>query len=209
MAIIVRNVGSDPNALANTVAQNLVAQSTTAVGTTFFHADSTSNALTPDVGFLIPQPPQGLYITQSQAVDLVSGIQLAMAIAGALVGQGATADPPAHFYDAPANSQVQCGAHKVQDAVNTTVAGSRAIFLASAQDQTAANTFANALKSAFNAHLTQSGVHYTNDTTNTEGAANASSLSTFMTLLNALRNHINAHVAQANPNFPQVRVIAP
>src|SRR5258708_20403626 len=94
MAIIVRNVGADPVAMAEVIATNLNAQSSSAVGTTFFHADSTSNALTPDTGFNTPDVPRGLFVTQSQAVDLLSGQHLALAIAAALIGGGATPHPP-------------------------------------------------------------------------------------------------------------------
>lgn len=206
MAIIIRNTGGDPGTNALAIAQNLEAQSSSAVGTSFFHADSSSFGA-PETAFNVPGLPTGQLITQSLSVDLLSGIQLALAISGALIGGGATAEPPAHFYDAPANSVVQAGAHKTQDAVNTNLLGARNTFLASAQDQTAANTFANAIKNAFNAHLTQSNVHYNNDTTNTEATANASDATTFKALVNSLRNRVNNHVSGTNPAYPQIRVI--
>lgn len=213
MAIIIRNTGGDPAALAAAIATNLTAQSTSGAAKGFFHTDSTSNAQTPDTGFNIPAVPSGEFVTQSASVDLLSAQQLAYALAGALVGGGATADPPAHFYDAPANSIVKAGAHVAQDAVNTALIGARDTFVAAGgvggADQTATNTFVNAIKSYFNAHLTQSGVHVTNDTTNTIGTADATNLATCEALVNVMRTKVNAHVAHANPNYPQIRVIAP
>ena len=227
MAIIIRNIGADPVAVANAIAWNLWAQSSTA-DSAFFHADSTSNNRVADVGYNIPGVPgtaqassgvgntdaQGQFVTQSPAVDLVSGIQLAMQIAGALIGQGQTTDPPAHFYDAPNSVPApisQAGAHKAQDSVNTNLLGSLQAFIAAggiSANQTAANTFANAIQTAFNAHRTQSGVHYNNDTLNVSAAAAASNLGTFITLVNDLRNRVNNHISGANPSVNQVRIVA-
>lgn len=213
MAIIVRNTGGDPLALAAAIAQNLEAQSTTNVST-FFHADSTSNPnQLADAAFGVPSTPSGQFVTQSISVDLLSAQQLANTLAGALIGSGQTSEPPAHFYDAPANSIVKCGAHKLQDSVNTALVGARAAFIAAGgvggANQTDTNTFVNAIKTYFNAHLTQSGVHYSNDTTNTEATANASNLATCMALVNSMRNKLNNHIAHSNTAYPQIRVIDP
>ncbi len=228
MALIIRNVRNDPSANATALSQNLQAQSTTATSG-FFHADSSSNALTPDMAQFVPgipgqpyAPPggnaalfpgaaYGAFVPQSPSVDLVSGQQLAVALAGALLGQAQTTDPPGHFYDAPNNSPVSCGAHKAQDGTNTALLGALQAFQTAggigSASQTASNTFANAIQTFFNAHLTQTGVHYSNDTTNTSKAATASSLSTFNTLCNDLLNRINNHISGANPAYKQVRII--
>lgn len=212
MAIIVRNTRFDPVSAANAVSQNLQAQSTTATSG-WFHADSTSNG-SYDTAFGVPNTPQGQYVVQSPSVDLLSAQQLAAAITGGLIGNGQTADPPAHFYDAPNSVPApvsQAAAHKVQDATNTALLGAYNAFITAGgiggASQTDTNTFVNAIKTYFNAHLTQSGVHYNNDTTNTEGVANATTLNTCIALINSLRNHINTHVAHANPSYPQVRII--
>lgn len=214
MAIIVRQTKLDPVSAAAAVSQNLQAQSTS-ITSGWFHADSTSNA-SYETAFGIPNTPQGQYITQSAAVDLLSAQQLAAAISGGLIGSGQTADPPAHFYDAANSSPApnsQAGAHKKVDDTNTALLGAYNTWIAAGgiggASQTDTNTFVNAIKTFFNAHLTQSGVHQNNDTTNTETTANASSLSTCIALINALRNHVNTHVAHANPSYPQVRIIAP
>ena len=215
MAIIVRNVGGDPAAAASVIAQNLQAQSTSAPAG-WFHADSTSNGQTADQGPSVPNTPQGQYVTQSVSVDLLSAQQLAQAICGSLIGGGQTADPPAHFYDSYASDPVpvsKAGAHKIVDNVNTALLGAYNAFVAAGgvggASQTDTDTFVNAIKTYFNAHLTATGVHITNDTTNTVGTANATTLNTCIALINALRNAVNNHVAHANPNYPQVRIIAP
>lgn len=214
MAIVIRNVkGGDLVAAATAISQNLQAQSTSATSG-WFHADSTSNNLTPESAFNIPRTPQGQYVVQSPSVDLLSAQQLAAAIAGGLIGNGQTADPPAHFYDAPNSNPVPislAGAHAAVDNTNTALLSAYLAFLTAGgiggASQTDTNTFVNAIKTYFNAHLTQSGVHYNNDTTNTEGVANATTLNTCIALINSLRNHINTHVAHANANYPQIRIV--
>lgn len=236
MALIVRNAKNDPVANATALAVNIAAQSTSETYSGAFHADSTSNALTPDMAQFVPGipgqpyafPPSyggvagnaqtmpgaiyGAFVPQSPAVDLVSGQVLALALAGALVGSGQTTDPPAHFYDAPNNSPVSCGAHKNQDSVNTALVGAVQAFQAAGgigtASQAASNTFANAIQTFFNAHLQQANVHYTSDGTNTSKAAAASSLSTFQTLVNDLLNRINNHISGVNPKYVQIRIIA-
>ena len=68
-------------------------------------------------------------------------------------------------------------------------------------------TLANALKVAFNAHLTQAGVHYINDATNTVVAANASDLGTTQTLATALKTALNAHMADAPTGGSMPRIV--
>jgi hypothetical protein len=82
------------------------------------------------------------------------------------------------------------GAHVAADAVNPVVA-------ATAVDQGTANTLLTAIKAAFNAHLTQAGVHTNNDTTSTVATADATTLGTSITLANALQAKINIHFAAA------------
>lgn len=212
MAIIVRRTTFDPVSAASVVSENLQAQSTTATAG-WFHADSTANA-SYENAFGVPNTPQGQYVVQSVAVDLLSAQQLAVAISGGLIGGGQTSEPPAHFYDAPNSVPApvsQAGAHKKVDDTNTALLAAYNAFVAAGgiggASQTDTNTFVNAIKTFYNAHLTQSGVHYTNDTTNTENTANATNLASCIALVNALRNHVNAHVGTANPNYPQIRLI--
>jgi hypothetical protein len=69
-----------------------------------------------------------------------------------------------------------------------------------------AMALANDQKAKFNAHLTQSTVHYNNDGTNAVAAANATDLPSLITLVNALRTSIIAHMANA-PAAPSLRVV--
>lgn len=60
-------------------------------------------------------------------------------------------------------------------------------------DLTSAITAANQLKAAYNAHLSQSGVHWTNDGTNVVTSPDATDQSSLNTLLNEMKADVNAH----------------
>lgn len=58
-------------------------------------------------------------------------------------------------------------------------------------------TWLNAAKSAYTAHLSQASVHFTNDATNTIAAANASDQTSANTLANEMKTDLNAHINNA------------
>lgn len=68
---------------------------------------------------------------------------------------------------------------------------------------------ANALKVAFNAHLSQSGVHVSNDSGNVVGTANATDLASSGALVSALKSAVNLHMwgTGSGPNaLPRIRL---
>lgn len=71
------------------------------------------------------------------------------------------------------------------------------IATAAATDEATAITLANACKDAYEAHRTESNVHFNNDATNTIAAADASDTGSLDTLLAELKTDINAHIAAA------------
>lgn len=83
-------------------------------------------------------------------------------------------------------------AHAAADSTNAI-----GVTKASIVSQATAITFANALKAAYNAHRSQSGVHHADDSGNATTATNASNASTLATLLNEMKADINAHLATA------------
>ena len=91
-------------------------------------------------------------------------------------------------------------AHRVADVANGCVSP-RAIDLATGC------TAATEMKGKFDAHLTQAGVHYTNDTTNSVGAVpDATTLPSLITLATALKAALNAHLG-SGPLAASLRVI--
>jgi len=100
------------------------------------------------------------------------------------------------------------GAHMKADGYNTpsgTLPVSNASGAGGANNITAGQTYANAFKATFNAHLGNTGaggagsVHYhiTADTVNTISTANASSEATLVSLANAILAAVQAHVISA------------
>lgn len=69
--------------------------------------------------------------------------------------------------------------------------------LASDASQSVTNTRLNAIKTACLAHVSQGGVHFHDDVTNTIAAANATDLASSITLANAIKVFLNAHIQQA------------
>jgi len=66
-----------------------------------------------------------------------------------------------------------------------------------------------AIKAAYNTHLSETDVHFTNDSTNTISAADPSSSQTNTdTLLNEIKGDFNAHVISA-PAGAMIRLVAP
>ncbi len=82
------------------------------------------------------------------------------------------------------------GAHKAADTTNV-------VSTVDAADQGTANTLLNALKVAFNLHVSQSGVHFTNDTTYSVTAADAFDEGSSQTLATEIKARINSHIALA------------
>jgi len=76
-------------------------------------------------------------------------------------------------------------------------ASAEAIVAVDATDQSTANTLLNEIKADYNTHLTESGVHLNDDSTNTVTAADASDLATSITLSNEIKADYNAHVIVA------------
>lgn len=101
-----------------------------------------------------------------------------------------------------ASSEVGDGlAHLVADATNT-VATSEVTALAAAQ------TRANALKTAYNAHRSQSGVHSNDDPGNQVTSSDASDQSSLNTLLNEIKTDFNNHLASAPTSAaPSIRLL--
>lgn len=77
------------------------------------------------------------------------------------------------------------------------VASGEAIAAPVATDLATAETLANELKADYNTHLTESGVHLNNDSTNAVSSADATDLGTLLTLVNEIKADSNAHVAAA------------
>lgn len=200
--IIVRNQG-ETVANATALSNNVQLASSSAVGL-YPHADSSSTGLA-DAGFLIPGPGT-MKVTAPDATDLPSALVLAQNILGVLIGGGQTTDPPAHFYDAPANSVVKAGVHQVQDSTNIAALVS---LIGTAVDLPTAITMANAIRTYYAAHRTQSGVHYNSDTVNVTTATASLDLAGLETLLNDLKTAVTNHVGDAPPTSQMIRIIAP
>lgn len=83
------------------------------------------------------------------------------------------------------------------DTIAHNTAVSSAVTTAAATDLATAQTLANALKAAWNTHLSAANVHFTNDATNTIAAVDATNQGTLDTLLNELKTDFNSHVASA------------
>jgi len=73
-------------------------------------------------------------------------------------------------------------------------ASAAAITSPEATDQTTANALLIELKTDFNSHLTEAGVHINNDATNTVTAADATDLATSIALANDIKAQYNAHI---------------
>jgi len=89
---------------------------------------------------------------------------------------------------------------------NTAV--SAAMTTARATDLASAITLGNAIKAAYNTHLSAANVHFNNDGTNTIAAANATDQTSVNTLLNELKTDFNAHIISA-PTGAMIRLVAP
>ncbi|HEU4544364.1 MAG TPA: hypothetical protein VFR23_24750 [Jiangellaceae bacterium] len=70
---------------------------------------------------------------------------------------------------------------------------------ADATDLTTAIAVGNQMKADYNAHLSESSVHFNNDGTNTIAAADGTNLTTLVTLLTELRTDATAHIINATP----------
>lgn len=108
----------------------------------------------------------------------------------------------AHFADAGSSANLYGGAHKAADATNTALISYTTIpQLTSSATLAQVEALLNACKTAVNAHVGQSGVHFTNDGTNSVTAANATDQTTSNTLATGsggLKAFIVAHLAAAS-----------
>lgn len=155
------------------------------------------SAIGPGAAFHIDASEQT--ITSPNATDLPSAItlinEMAFKFGGQTVfgGAGVPGGWLGHVNDAPSVTLngIPGVVHKAQDATNTMAGAATAVDLATAQ------TLVNLIKTNFNAHLTQAGVHFSNDLLNTVNTANATDLASTQTLANALKTAVNAHFANA------------
>lgn len=74
-------------------------------------------------------------------------------------------------------------------------ASAQAFTAPAATDQTTANALLNEEKADYNTHLSESGVHINDDSTNTVTAADATDLASSITLANEIKADYNAHIA--------------
>ncbi len=185
MALTVRRV--DPAlGRASALSQNKLARAVVEQLSTYPHADA--SARTSVEGTITV-----LSITAADATTVNTTIALANACK--IVWNE-------HLADAGKATNSWGGAHKAEDTTND-------VTTAVATDQTTANTLLNALKTAFNAHVSQAGVHFTNDSTYSVTAANATDEGSSQTLATELKARINSHIAFAlGAGDATVKVIA-
>jgi hypothetical protein len=176
---------TDALTIALVAAHNLGVRARIGSLTTYPHADATST---------FSGNYQAPVITAMQvtgtAVDLPSTITVAEQVRTILL---------AHFADAGTAQNLWGGAHKAADATNVAGISYTTIPKISSSTGTLAQveTLLNALKTACNAHVGQSGVHFTNDGTNSVSASNATDLPSSETLASGsggLKAFVNAHV---------------
>jgi hypothetical protein len=155
----------------------------------YFHRDQTQSTNGP-LFALNSITLTNVTVSATNAVDLGTTVALANQLFGIMV---------LHMSD----DQV----HLKFDNVNVPTLDGYQVQLAS--DLPSVEVLLNALKVLFDAHLTQSGVHQNNDTSNSVSSTpNATSLGTAETLANALKVALNAHMASAPTGAPRVRLIA-
>lgn len=193
-----------PEAFAQAKAHNRLCGTAIVVGATFFHADIYSTY----TGDWMAPVDTAVALSTTASVDIVTATALANAFRAILIGAGTTGNPGAqpgtqgHMFDAISTNTVACGSHKVPDTVNAATlqaVQSAPLVLTgvTGTDTAALVAFVNQLKASYNAHLTQAGVHFNNDGTNSIGTANATDLPSSITLINACAVKINAHIISA------------
>ncbi len=181
MGITVRNDGGRLG-LANAVVHNLKLRDDTETDSTYPHADVTS---TTGGGFASPTP-SALHVTATNATTLPTGITLAENIRSVML---------IHFADAGSALNAWGGAHKAADTVNAALISYDEIpELTAASSQDDLDDLLNAEKAAWNAHMSQSGVHFITDSVTTIGASDASNLGESETLANELKTDVNTHI---------------
>lgn len=89
---------------------------------------------------------------------------------------------------------------------NTAV--SAALSSADATSFATANTLASEIRTDYGTHLSESGVHFNNDSTNTISAAAATTIPTLIALVNEVKTDFNAHVISA-PKGYMLEVVDP
>jgi hypothetical protein len=180
-----------PDALTNALisASNQTARAYVAGSTTYPHVDVTSTT-----GGNYQAPTTSPLLVTGTAVDLSSTITVAEQIRTVLF---------THFNDAGAATNLYGGAHKAADTTNATPISYATIakILPATGTLSQVEALLNALKTACLAHVSQSGVHFTNDGTNTVSAANATDLTSSETLASGsggLKAFVNAHIQFAS-----------
>ena len=151
-----------------------------------FHADTTSSQSGDN--FINPGNPVPLSLTATP-VDLPTSLAVLFSGIGFMV---------VHVVDAIASDPYLCGAHKIAD--TTASAAFSAIgqtSVAPGATLAAGIAAANSFKAAFNTHLSQAGVHFTNDGTNVISAATAVDLPSLVTLVTAIKAAFNPHIIGA------------
>lgn len=148
-----------------------------------------------------------LSVDAAAATTLATTITLANNIHGVL---------HTHFLDAQAHLKADTVNDGYQDGYSVYVDGYSTSMAASvgAADLVAVCNELNVSKIAFNAHLTQSGVHVNNDTGNSVATTNATDLSSAEALANALAAAINLHISgpgssKGSKNTPRINLIDP
>jgi hypothetical protein len=150
--------------------------------TTYPHADVTS---TPGGNYQLPTAT-ALHVTAAAATTLATGITLGEDVRGVTLK---------HLADGGSAFNAYGGAHKAADATNIALIAYATIAkLTATSTQGQLNTLLNALKTVALAHVSQAGVHFTADATNTVAAADATDLASSETLANALKAWANAHI---------------
>lgn len=164
--------------------------------TTYPHADITSTT----GGNYTAPTTTALTVAAANATNLATGITLAEAVRSWML---------VHLNDGGASTNGYGGAHKAADTTNyALITYTASAKLTSSSSQGNLNTLLNLLKSTANAHVSQSGVHFTNDGTNTVSASDATDLASSETLANALKTWCNAHGAFAPDTAQTVQLIA-
>jgi len=184
MALEIRKL-TDALVIGNTLGLNLKIRADASALYSYPHADVTSTS-----GGNFQAPTTTPVVVAGTAIDLPSTITAAEQARTALYK---------HFMDGQSATTLWAGAHKAADTVNAALISFATIALVSSTTGTLAQVIVllTALKAASNAHVSQSGVHFTNDGTNSVTASAAVDLPTSETLATGtggLKAFVAAHV---------------
>ncbi len=158
---------------------NLEVRDRVANATTYPHADVTSTR----GGYYQAPTMTPLLVTAPTANSTPTTIALAENLRAILlvhVAEGGTAD------------NMWAGAHEAAD--DTALTALSVDTVPTATSIGTAETLLNAIKAAYNDHLAESGVHFTDDSTNDVSTTDAIDPSTAYALANALKAAVNLHI---------------